>query len=63
MDSKQSKDKGKPETSDSKSKKKDDVLLKPLTVNNMLYYYSPIIGTASYSLLSINVLNPGLRFG
>ncbi|KAL0277775.1 UNVERIFIED_CONTAM: hypothetical protein PYX00_004941 [Menopon gallinae] len=37
-------------------------VIKPITVSNVLYYYCPIIGTTSYTLLSINVLNPALRF-
>lgn len=64
MEKQSSKDsKNKADGSDSKAKKDECVLLKPLTVNNILYYYSPIIGTGSYYLLSINVLNPALRLG
>ena len=33
---------------------------KPLTKNNILYYYSPLLGAGSYTLLSVNVMNPSL---
>jgi hypothetical protein len=34
--------------------------LKPLTKKNILFYYSPVLGAASYTVLSVNVMNPGL---
>jgi len=34
--------------------------LKPFTKKNILFYYSPLLGSVSYSFLSINVMNPGL---
>lgn len=34
--------------------------VRPLTKSNFLYYYTPIVGLSSYSLLSVNVMNPGL---
>ncbi|PSN30399.1 hypothetical protein C0J52_24570 [Blattella germanica] len=33
---------------------------KPLTKHNILYYYSPLVGAGSYTLLSVNVMNPSL---
>lgn len=40
-----------------------DSALKPIDKNTLINYYAPIIGTASYSLLSVNVLNPTLNLG
>lgn len=39
--------------------------LKPLNVNNILYYYAPLQGVFSYTALSVNVMNPNLilRYG
>jgi hypothetical protein len=34
--------------------------IKPFTKNNLLFYYSPVLGVVSYSFLCINVMNPGL---
>lgn len=34
--------------------------LKPLTKNNILYYYLPAQGVISYAALSVNVMNPSL---
>ncbi|CAH0548123.1 unnamed protein product [Brassicogethes aeneus] len=34
--------------------------LKPLTKENLLFYYLPVQGTLSYTALSINVMNPSL---
>lgn len=34
--------------------------LKPLNLNNVLYYYAPIQGVISYTALSVNVMNPSL---
>lgn len=34
--------------------------LKPLTCQNVLFYYAPIQGVVSYTSLSINVMNPSL---
>ncbi|KAJ8949983.1 hypothetical protein NQ318_002392 [Aromia moschata] len=34
--------------------------LKPLTAQNVLFYYVPVQGTLSYTALSINVMNPSL---
>ncbi|KAK9746535.1 hypothetical protein QE152_g6069 [Popillia japonica] len=34
--------------------------LKPITGNNVLFYYAPIQGALSYTALSINVMNPSL---
>lgn len=34
--------------------------LKPLTKKNVLFYYTPVLGAASYTFLSVNVMNPGL---
>lgn len=34
--------------------------LKPLTKKNILFYYTPVLGAASYTFLSVNVMNPGL---
>ncbi|KAJ9578462.1 hypothetical protein L9F63_005332 [Diploptera punctata] len=33
---------------------------KPLTKRNFMYYYSPLVGAGSYTLLSVNVMNPSL---
>ena len=61
MDS--SKARGKePEKIDPPLKKGNDSCLKPFTRQNLLYYYVPALGTASYTILSINVLNPSMRF-
>ncbi|KAJ8975547.1 hypothetical protein NQ317_009203 [Molorchus minor] len=34
--------------------------LKPVTTQNILYYYVPVQGVLSYTALSINVMNPSL---
>lgn len=34
--------------------------LRPFTKQNVLYFYAPIHGLASYGALSVNVLNPTL---
>lgn len=34
--------------------------LRPLTKQNVLYYYAPIHGLISYGALSVNVMNPAL---
>lgn len=34
--------------------------LKPLTVQNILFYYAPVQGVLSYTALSVNVMNPSL---
>lgn len=34
--------------------------LKPLTTENILFYYLPIQGVVSYSALAVNVMNPSL---
>ncbi|EFA00618.1 uncharacterized protein LOC663525 [Tribolium castaneum] len=34
--------------------------LKPLTFQNVLFYYAPIQGVVSYTSLSVNVMNPSL---
>lgn len=34
--------------------------LKPLTQENMLYYYAPLAGAASYTTLSVSLSNPNL---
>ncbi|RZC40891.1 uncharacterized protein BDFB_001001, partial [Asbolus verrucosus] len=34
--------------------------LKPLSCQNILFYYAPIQGVVSYTSLSINVMNPSL---
>lgn len=34
--------------------------LKPLSANNILYYYAPLQGVFSYTALSVNVMNPNL---
>lgn len=33
---------------------------KPLTRENMLYFYAPLQGVISYTALSVNVMNPAL---
>ncbi|XP_069680108.1 uncharacterized protein [Periplaneta americana] len=37
-----------------------DLGVKPFTKDNILFYYFPLLGAGSYTLLSINVMNPGL---
>lgn len=32
----------------------------PLNKESAMYYYAPAFGSVNYSLLSINVMNPGL---
>lgn len=34
--------------------------LKPITTQNILFYYAPVQGVLSYTALSINVMNPSL---
>lgn len=34
--------------------------LRPLTKQNILYYYAPLHGLVSYGALSVNVMNPAL---
>lgn len=34
--------------------------LKPLTKENILFYYAPMQGVASYTALAVNVMNPSL---
>ncbi|XP_065160512.1 uncharacterized protein [Atheta coriaria] len=34
--------------------------LKPINVNNIMFYYAPIQGVISYTALSVNVMNPSL---
>lgn len=34
--------------------------LKPLTSENILFYYAPIQGVVSYTALAVNVMNPSL---
>lgn len=34
--------------------------LKPLTSQNLLFYYAPAQGVLSYTALSVNVMNPSL---
>ena len=34
--------------------------IKPFTKCNLLHYYAPLYGIASYGVLSVNVMNPGL---
>ncbi|XP_046998881.1 uncharacterized protein LOC124614214 [Schistocerca americana] len=39
---------------------KFELFKKPINTHNVLFYYVPFYGAASYSALSVNVLNPGL---
>ncbi|XP_037032542.1 uncharacterized protein LOC119071669 [Bradysia coprophila] len=36
--------------------------LRPLTKQNILYYYAPLNGMVSYAAMSINVMNPSLAY-
>lgn len=35
-------------------------LIKPVNKYNVLYYYAPLASLASYSALSVNIMNPSL---
>lgn len=35
-------------------------LVKPVTKYNVLYHYAPLVSLASYSVLSVNIMNPSL---
>ncbi|KAK6621710.1 hypothetical protein RUM43_006774 [Polyplax serrata] len=50
------------EAYDPSAKKEKNCLIKPITRQNLLYHYVPLLGTASYTVLSISVLNPSLRY-
>jgi len=34
-----------------------------LNKTSLVNYYAPLVGTAGYSLLAVNVLNPSLNLG
>lgn len=45
---------------DKKSNCKFASLVKPVTKYNVLYHYAPLASLASYSALSVNIMNPSL---
>lgn len=51
-----------PEVVELTGKKGANSLIKPFTRQNLFCYYVPALGTASYTVLSINVLNPYLQY-
>lgn len=49
-----------PKTVDLLNKSVGNVKLPPFTKDNVLYYYLPLQGLASYTTLSVSVMNPHL---
>lgn len=35
-------------------------MVRPVTKYNVLYYYAPLASLATYSALSVNIMNPSL---
>ena len=48
--------------SDSVSKSKKSDMIRPMTFCNLANFYIPSTGVVSYTTLSVNIMNPTLRY-